>query len=88
IVPCFAVVAAITIRYENIDTNFIVALQQVQRANISFAIGQLTYKRVMLNKQLDDKTGVGWFFIGALIVASACEALFGDLNKFPSTSPE
>ena len=88
IVAFIAVLGAITIRYENLDSNFLVGLLLVQGANISFAIGQVTYKRLMLNKQLDDKTVFGWFFIGALIVASACYALFGDLNKLPSTSTQ
>ena len=88
IVAFIAVLGAITIRYENLDNNFLVGLLLVQGANISFAIGQVTYKRLMLNKQLDDKTVFGWFFIGALIVASACYALFGDLNKLPSTSTQ
>ncbi|WP_377113966.1 carboxylate/amino acid/amine transporter [Pseudoalteromonas sp. M58] len=88
IVAFIAVLGAITIRYENLDSNFLVGLLLVQGANISFAIGQVTYKRLMLNKQLDDKTVFGWFFIGALIVASACYVLFGDLNKLPSTSTQ
>lgn len=88
IVAFIAVLGAITIRYENLDSNFLVGLLLVQGANISFAIGQVTYKRLMLNKQLDDKTVFGWFFIGALIIASACYALFGDLNKLPSTSTQ
>ena len=88
IVAFIAVLGAITIRYENLDSNFLVGLLLVQGANISFAIGQVTYKRLMLNKQLDDKTVFGWFFIGALIVASACYALFGNLNKLPSTSTQ
>jgi len=88
IVAFIAVLGAITIRYENLDSNFLVGLLLVQGANISFAIGQVTYKRLMLNKQLDDKTVFGWFFIGALIVASASYALFGDLNKLPSTSTQ
>ncbi|WP_181388785.1 carboxylate/amino acid/amine transporter [Pseudoalteromonas sp. meg-B1] len=88
IVAFIAVLGAITIRYENLDSNFLVGLLLVQGANISFAIGQVTYKRLMLNKQLDDKTVFCWFFIGALIVASACYALFGDLNKLPSTSTQ
>ena len=88
IVAFIAVLGAITIRYENLDSNFLVGLLLVQGANISFAIGQVTYKRLMLNKQLDDKTVFGWFFIGALIVASACYALFSDLNKLPSTSTQ
>ena len=88
IVAFIAVLGAITIRYENLDSNFLVGLLLVQGANISFATGQVTYKRLMLDKQLDDKTVFGWFFIGALIVASSCYVLFGDANKLPSTSTQ
>ncbi|WP_208611553.1 carboxylate/amino acid/amine transporter [Pseudoalteromonas aliena] len=88
IVALIAVIGAITIRYENLNSNFIIGLLLVQGANISFAVGQVTYKRLMMNNQLDDKTVFGWFFIGALIVASVCYALFGNANKLPSTSTQ
>ena len=89
--PCFfivaliAVIGAITIRYENLNSDFIIGLLIVQGANISFAVGQVTYKRLMNNNQLDDKAVFGWFFIGALIIATICYALFGNSNKLPTT---
>ena len=85
IVALIAVIGAITIRYENLNSNFIIGLLLVQGANISFAVGQVTYKRLMMNNQLDDKTIFGWFFIGALIIATICYALFGNSNKLPTT---
>lgn len=88
IVALIAVIGAITIRYENLNSNFIIGLLLVQGANISFAVGQVTYKRLMMNNQLDDKTIFGWFFIGALIIATICYALFGNSNKLPSTSTQ
>ncbi|MEL0640931.1 DMT family transporter [Pseudoalteromonas aliena] len=88
IVAFIAVMGAITIRYENLNNNFIIGLLLVQGANISFAIGQVTYKRLMANNQLDEKTVFGWFFIGALIVATICYALFGNASKLPSTSTQ
>ena len=39
----------------------------------------------MNNNQLDDKAVFGWFFIGALIIATICYALFGNSNKLPTT---
>ncbi|MEI8640801.1 hypothetical protein P4S68_05605 [Pseudoalteromonas sp. Hal099] len=66
IVALIAVIGAITIRYENLNSDFIIGLLIVQGANISFAVGQVTYKRLMNNNQLDDKAVFGWFFIGAL----------------------
>ncbi|MBH0026536.1 MULTISPECIES: carboxylate/amino acid/amine transporter [unclassified Pseudoalteromonas] len=88
IVALIAVIGAITIRFENLNNNFIIGLLLVQGANISFAVGQVTYKRLMMNNQLDDKTVFGWFFIGALIIATICYALFGNSNKLPSTSTQ
>ncbi|MBH0014094.1 DMT family transporter [Pseudoalteromonas sp. NZS100_1] len=88
IIALIAVIGAITIRYENLNSNFIIGLLLVQGANISFAVGQVTYKRLMMNNQLDDKTIFGWFFIGALIIATICYALFGNSNKLPSTSTQ
>ena len=88
IVALIAVIGAITIRYENLNSNFIIGLLLVQGANISFAVGQVTYKRLMMNNQLDDKTIFGWFFIGALIIATICYALFGNSNKLPTTSTQ
>jgi drug/metabolite transporter (DMT)-like permease len=57
----------------------------VQAANICFATGQVTYKHLMSDSKLDHKTVFGWFFIGALIVASVCYVLFGNADKLPST---
>jgi carboxylate/amino acid/amine transporter len=85
LVALIAVLGAIAIRYENLNSNFIIGLLLVQGANMSFAIGQVSYKRLMADNHLDDKTIFGWFFIGALVVASVCYALFGDINKLPST---
>ncbi|MDQ2042287.1 carboxylate/amino acid/amine transporter [Pseudoalteromonas sp. 20-92] len=88
IVALIAVIGAITIRYENLNSDFIIGLLLVQGANISFAVGQVTYKRLMNKNQLDDKTVFGWFFIGALIIAIICYALFGNSNKLPTTSTQ
>ncbi|KAA1151255.1 DMT family transporter [Pseudoalteromonas sp. FUC4] len=88
IVALIAVIGAITIRYENLNSDFIIGLLIVQGANISFAVGQVTYKRLMNNNQLDDKAVFGWFFIGALIIATICYALFGNSNKLPTTSTQ
>ena len=39
-----------------------------------------------MSNQLDDKTVFGWFFIGALFIATICYVLFGNSNKLPTTS--
>lgn len=83
-----AVGGAVAIRYESINSNFWTGFLLVQAANICFATGQVTYKRLMANSKLDDKTVFGWFFIGALIVAVVCYALFGNSDKLPSTATQ
>jgi carboxylate/amino acid/amine transporter len=83
-----AVGGAVAIRYESINSNFWTGFLLVQAANICFATGQVTYKRLMANSKLDDKTVFGWFFIGALIVAVVCYALFGNSDKLPNTATQ
>ena len=77
---------AIAIRYQSLDSNFIIGFLIVQAANLCFATGQVTYKRLLKDSDLDQKTVFGWFFIGALIVASLCYLAFGNPEKLPSTN--
>ncbi|MGO3300076.1 MAG: EamA family transporter, partial [Pseudoalteromonas sp.] len=84
-VALLAIVGAIAIRYEGVDENFIFGFLLVQAANLCFAIGQVAYKRLMSNSAIPQKAVFGWFFIGALIVASICFTLFGNTNKLPNT---
>jgi len=94
-----AVAGAFAIRFENISSDFVIGLLLVQAANLCFATGQVTYKRLITN--LDSQSATenkeqalhfkqhqvfGWFFIGASIVASLCYLLFGDSNKLPTTT--
>lgn len=88
IVAILAVLGAVAIRYENVDGNFVMGLLLVQAANICFATGQVTYRRLMSDSKLDHKAVFGWFFIGALCVAIICYIFFGDVNKIPTTSTQ
>ncbi|MEH6595536.1 MAG: DMT family transporter [Colwellia polaris] len=85
LIAIIAVCGALAIRYESINSNFLVGLLLVQAANMCFATGQVTYKHLMIDSKLDHKTVFGWFFIGAFIVASVCYVLFGNSDKLPST---
>ncbi|MBA6263444.1 MAG: carboxylate/amino acid/amine transporter [Colwellia sp.] len=85
VIALIAVCGALAIRYESINSNFLMGLLLVQAANMCFATGQVTYKRLMSNSKLDHKTVFGWFFIGALLVATVCYVLFGNTDKLPST---
>jgi len=88
VIAIIAVCGALAIRYESINSNFLTGLLLVQAANICFATGQVTYKRLMSSSKLDHKTVFGWFFIGALMVATLCYVLFGNTDKLPSTSTQ
>ena len=88
LVAVIAVLGAVAIRYESINTDFVIGLLLVQTANICFATGQVAYKRLMFDSELDHKTVFGWFFIGALCVAVVCYLLFGNVNKLPTTATQ
>lgn len=88
LVAVIAVLGAVAIRYESINTDFVIGLLLVQTANICFATGQVAYKRLMLGSELDHKTVFGWFFIGALCVAVVCYLLFGNVNQLPTTATQ
>lgn len=85
IIAIIAVCGALAIRFESINSNFLIGLLLVQAANMCFATGQVTYKHLMIDSKLDHRTVFGWFFIGAFIVAAACYGLFGNTDKLPST---
>ncbi|MDQ9091154.1 carboxylate/amino acid/amine transporter [Pseudoalteromonas haloplanktis] len=87
-VALLAIVGAVAIRYQGIDENFLTGLLLVQAANLCFATGQVTYKRLMANQDIPQQSVFGWFFVGALIVASICFLLFGDTTKLPTTTTQ
>lgn len=83
-----AILGAVAIRYEGVDENYLIGMLMVQAANICFATGQVTYKRLMQDEQLPHSRVFAWFFIGALIVALICYGLFGDTSKLPTTTTQ
>ena len=88
LVAVIAVIGAVAIRYENLDGEFLFGLLLVQGANLCFATGQVTYKRLMQDSALDHKTVFGWFFVGALVVSLLFFLLFGNTDKLPTTSTQ
>lgn len=81
-----ATLGAIAIRYNGIDAGFLLGFGLVKGANLCFATGQVCYKRLMKDQEIEQKTVFGFFFIGAFIVASTCYLLFGNSEKLPTTS--
>jgi carboxylate/amino acid/amine transporter len=86
-----AVLGAVAIRYQDIDSGFITGFVLVQGANLCFAIGQVSYKRVMLQQKQLQTAPIkqhhifGWFFLGAFFVALVSYALFGNTAQLPKS---
>ncbi len=83
-----ATLGAIAIRYNGIDSDFLIGFSMVQAANLCFAIGQVCYKRLMKDQKFEQKTVFGFFFIGAFIVAIICYGIFGNSEKLPTTTTQ
>ena len=83
-----ATAGAVAIRYDGIDSGFITGFLLVQGANMCFATGQVLYKRMMQNRNISQHTVFGWFFIGALIVASVFFIVLCDASKMPTLSTQ
>ena len=83
-----AILGAVAIRYQGIDEGFIKGLLIVQGANICFASGQVSYKRIIAKERpdLQQRTVFGWFFLGALAVVVPCYLVLGNPDKLPTTA--
>jgi len=88
LVAVIAVIGAVAIRYENLDGEFLFGLFLVQGANLCFATGQVTYKRLMQQSELEHKAAFGWFFVGAFVVSLLFFLLFGNTDKLPTTQTQ
>lgn len=82
-----AVSGAVFIKFAEINANFLSGFLVVQGANLCFAIGQVGYKYVLEREQSDlpQHTVFGYFYLGALVVASVAFWLFGNPDKLPTT---
>ncbi|WP_334472016.1 carboxylate/amino acid/amine transporter [Arsenophonus sp. PmNCSU2021_1] len=80
-----AVIGAAIIRYDHLSGSFWLGLLYVQLANISFAIGQVGYKRMMEIYPIPQGQAFSWFYIGACTIALFGWMIFGDVSKLPTT---
>ncbi|WP_136809634.1 carboxylate/amino acid/amine transporter [Desulfosediminicola flagellatus] len=82
-----AVIGAAIIRYNGIGSQVLVGFFVVQGANICFAMGQVGYKIVIERNPLDvpQRAVFGYFYLGALVVATLAWFLFGNSAKLPTT---
>ncbi|KGY10959.1 membrane protein [Vibrio tubiashii] len=85
-----AVAGAAFIKFAGINENFITGFLVVQGANVCFAIGQVGYKYLMEKYDVDlpQHSIFGYFYLGALCVATVAFALMGNIDKMPTTSTQ
>ncbi|MBY7950198.1 carboxylate/amino acid/amine transporter [Vibrio fluvialis] len=88
ITAVIAVAGAAVIKFAGINENFFLGFMVVQGANLCFAIGQVGYKYVMEREtvELPQHTVFGYFYLGALVVATVAFLLLGNPGKLPTTS--
>ena len=86
-----AVIGAMTIKYQGVNEGFLLGFLVVQGANISFALGQVAYKRVMEsgeNNKISQSSIFGLFYIGAFITALVLFLFFGNTEKLPTANTQ
>ncbi|WP_162063624.1 carboxylate/amino acid/amine transporter [Vibrio taketomensis] len=83
-----AVAGAVIIKFAGINQNFLLGFLVVQGANLCFAIGQVGYKHIMETEkvELPQHSIFGYFYLGALVVASTAYLLMGNPDKLPTTN--
>lgn len=82
-----AVVGALVIRFDGLTHSYLMGFAVVQGANLSFALGQVSYK-VLLERHLHHGPQhqlFGYFYLGALSIALPAWWLLGS-NQYPSSS--
>lgn len=81
-----AVLGAFIIRYDNVEGKFLFGFLLIQCANISFALGQSSYKSLLeKHANINQKDIFGYFFFGALFVTTIALFLFGNFSKMQPT---
>jgi carboxylate/amino acid/amine transporter len=83
-----AVAGAVLIKQTSINEHFFTGFLVVQAANLCFAIGQVSYKRVIERSPISvpQHSVFGFFYLGALVIATIAFILFGNMEKLPTTS--
>jgi carboxylate/amino acid/amine transporter len=81
-----SVIGTVVIRYNKIESQFIIGFLLIQGANICFALGQVGYKRFMEIYPIPQINAFAWVYAGAAVTAAICYLLFGNVNKLPTTN--
>jgi len=88
VTAAIAVAGAWVIKSAQVNPGFFVGFLMVQGANITFALGQVLYKKLLENpelKEVKQSTIFGYFHYGALLISLAAFLLFGNMDKITPT---
>ncbi|MGO1189838.1 carboxylate/amino acid/amine transporter [Vibrio casei] len=82
-----AVIGTVIIKFSGVNENFLTGFLVVQGANLCFAIGQVGYKYLMEKEEIElpQHTVFGYFYLGALVIATIAFILLGNIDKLPTT---
>lgn len=81
-----SVIGAAIIRYEQVDSGFLIGFLLIQGANLAFAAGQVAYKRMAKDNSASQIAHYALFFFGALLVSAFAALLFADWSRQPSSA--
>ena len=84
-----AVAGAYVIKSAQVNPGFLTGFLMVQGANLCFALGQVLYKKLLEDRELDGRHQsriFGYFHFGALAVSLVAFALFGNPEKITPTA--
>lgn len=85
IAAVLSVLGAAVIRYAQPSGDFWFGFLLIQGANLTFAVGQVAYKRYAKNNPRQQIHEYALFFIGALIVSGLGSLLFADWSRIPTS---
>ena len=86
VAAALSVVGAAVIRYAQPSGDFWFGFLLIQAANLTFAAGQVAYKRFAKNNPRQQFHEYALFFIGALVVSGVGSVLFADWSRQPTTT--
>lgn len=86
-----AIIGAGIIRFNSLSEYFFLGFFLVQAANVCFAIGQVSYRRLFIQQDIALKERAqhfSFFFIGALLISACIMLAFGNTSKLPDSTTE
>lgn len=81
-----AVAGAAIIRWHSVSPDALLGFLLIQAANVCFALGQVSYRRLDLGAVADQVRDFGFFFVGGALVATVAALIWADGTKMPNTT--